>query len=511
MNRIRVRFAPSPTGALHIGGVRTALFNYLFAKANNGTFVLRIEDTDQTRYVDGAEDYIKDTLKWLGITPDEYPDNQGVYGPYRQSERKSIYGKYIDRLLAEGNAYYAFDTPEELEEMRTRLKANRVMNPQYDTLTRSTMKNSLTLPGEEVKQRINAGEPYVVRIKVPEKNEVRLNDLVRGWVRVNTEAIDDKVLMKSDEMPTYHLANVVDDYLMNITHVIRGEEWLPSAPLHVLLYSFLGWEAETPQFAHLPLILRPDGNGKLSKRAGDKAGFPIFPLSWKNPATNEVSTGFKEAGFLPDAMLNFLAFLGWNPGTEQELFTLDELVQTFKIDQINKAGTRFDFEKAKWFNQQYIKQKNSGFFAEDLIEQLREVHSIRCSIDTAIQIIDLLKDRVTFSHEFFEKSLTLLKNPVDFDQKIITKKWNDETKAALGLFANELETKSGISPEEAKGLFWSTLGGAGYKPGQFMQMLRVLLTGEDSGPDLMAVIQIIGPKAAAGRIKNSLNLLSKQN
>ncbi|MBC6401458.1 MAG: glutamate--tRNA ligase [Ekhidna sp.] len=511
MDNIRVRFAPSPTGALHIGGVRTALFNYLFAKANNGTFVLRIEDTDQTRYVEGAEDYIKDTLRWLSITPDEDPDNQGEYGPYRQSERKPIYKEHVDRLLADGNAYYAFDTPEELEKMRNQLKENRVMNPQYDTLTRSSMKNSLTLSDEEVRQRINAGEPYVIRIKIPEKEEVRLNDLVRGWVKVNTEVMDDKVLMKSDGMPTYHLANVVDDYLMKITHVIRGEEWLPSAPLHVLLYIFLGWEHEMPQFAHLPLILKADGNGKLSKRAAEKAGFPIFPLNWEDPETNEISKGFKETGFLPEAMLNFLAFLGWNPGTEQEFFSPDDLIREFRMDRINKAGTKFDFEKAIWFNQQYIKQKDSGFFAEDLVEQLRKVRSIQCSIDVAIQIIDLLKERVTFSHEFFEKSLIIFKNPTDFDQKIVTRKWNDETKAALRLFANELETRNEVSQEEAKELFWLTLGNAGYKPGQFMQMLRVLLTGEGSGPDLMSMIHIIGPKKAADRIKNSLDLLSEQN
>ena len=511
MGNLRVRFAPSPTGALHIGGVRTALFNYLFAKANNGTFVLRIEDTDQTRYVDGAEDYIKEALRWLGITPDEGPDNQGDYGPYRQSERRSVYRKYVDKLLADGNAYYAFDTPEDLEDMRNRLKENRVTNPQYDTLTRSSMKNSLTLSDEEVRQRIDAGEPYVIRIKIPEKDEVRLNDLVRGWVRVNTEVMDDKVLMKSDGMPTYHLANVVDDHLMKITHVIRGEEWLPSTPLHILLYTFLGWEHERPQFAHLPLILKPDGNGKLSKRAADKAGFPIFPLNWEDPKTNEISNGFREAGFLPEALLNFLALLGWNPGTERELFSLDELIQEFKINKINKAGTKFDFEKAKWFNQQYIKQRDSKFFAEGLIDHLRRVHSIQCPTDVAIQIVDLLKERVTFSHEFFEKSLVIFKNPTAFDQKIVTKKWSNDARTALRLFAEELNIRDEISQKKAKEVFWFTLESAGYKPGQFMQILRVALTGEGSGPDLMAMIHIIGPKKAAERIKNALNLLSKQN
>ncbi|MEM7297720.1 MAG: glutamate--tRNA ligase, partial [Bacteroidota bacterium] len=370
MENVRVRFAPSPTGGLHIGGVRTALFNYLFAKNHNGKFILRIEDTDQTRFVEGAEEYIKNSLSWFGIDPDEGPDQGGLFESYRQSERKEIYRQYAEKLVAEGNAYLAFDTPEELDAMRERLKENRVMNPQYDTVTRTTMKNSLTLSEEDVKERLDNGEPYVIRIKIPKREEVRLNDMVRGWVMVHTEALDDKVLMKSDGMPTYHLANVVDDHLMQITHVIRGEEWLPSAPLHVLLYQFLGWEDSMPQFGHLPLILKPDGNGKLSKRAADKAGFPIFPLNWLDPENSEVSEGFKEKGFLPEALLNFLAFLGWNPGTEQEIFSMEELINSFSMEKVNKAGTKFDYDKAKWFNEQYIKKTSSQEFATQLMTDL---------------------------------------------------------------------------------------------------------------------------------------------
>lgn len=508
MENVRVRFAPSPTGGLHIGGVRTALFNYLFAKKNNGKFILRIEDTDQTRFVEGAEQYIKDALDWCGIAPDEGPDQGGEFGPYRQSERKDIYKQYADKLVAEGNAYYAFDTPEELDAMRERLKESRVMNPQYDTITRTTMKNSLTLSEDEVKQRIDNGDPYVIRIKIPKKEEVRLNDMIRGWVMVHTEVLDDKVLMKSDGMPTYHLANIVDDHLMKITHVIRGEEWLPSAPLHVLLYQFLGWEDEMPEFAHLPLILKPDGNGKLSKRAADKAGFPIFPLNWNDPETKELSKGFKEIGFLPEALINFLAFLGWNPGTEQEIFSLKDLVSEFSDKRINKAGTKFDFEKAKWFNQQYIKSTESSLFADNLVANLKENHNIDCTRDIAVQIIDLLKERITFPSEFVEGGLTIFQQPKTFDEKVIKKKWNNDTPKALILFVNELEKQENIDAESAKELFWNTLESAGYKPGQFMQTLRVALTGEGSGPDLMTIIEILGGKKAADRIKSSIDSLN---
>jgi glutamyl-tRNA synthetase len=508
MENVRVRFAPSPTGGLHIGGVRTALFNYLFAKKHGGTFIIRIEDTDQNRFVEGAEDYILKSLEWCGITPDEGPINGGEFAPYRQSERKDIYKQYADQLLAEGKAYYAFDTPEELEAMRERLKASRVMNPQYDTITRTTMKNSLTLSEEEVLKKLEAGDPYVIRIKIPKKEEVRLNDMVRGWVMVNTESVDDKVLMKSDGMPTYHLANVVDDYLMKITHVIRGEEWLPSAPLHVLLYQFLGWEEQMPQFGHLPLILKPDGNGKLSKRAAEKAGFPIFPLDWKDAEATEVSKGFKEIGFMPEALVNFLAFLGWNPGTEQEIFSMEELIETFSAERINKSGTKFDFDKAKWFNQEYIKSTPSSHFSEQLVAELKE-NNILISESKGVEIIDLLKGRVTFPSEFLESSLSFLTDPKVYDEKTVSKKWNEETPIALNLFAEQLATKASITSEEAKTLFWDTLESNDFKPGQFMQTLRLSITGEGSGPDLMTIIEIMGAKATANRIKHSISELSK--
>ena len=348
--QVRVRFAPSPTGPLHIGGVRTALYNYLFARKMGGKMLLRIEDTDQNRFVPGAEAYIQEALAWVGIVIDEGAGVGGPHAPYKQSERKPMYREYADKLIAEGNAYYAFDTSEELEAMKERLKAAKVASPSYNMVTRMQMNNSLTLPEDEVKKRLERGDEYVIRLKVPRKEEIRLNDMIRGWVVVHSSTIDDKVLLKSDGMPTYHLANIVDDHLMEITHVIRGEEWLPSAPLHVLLYRFLGWEDTMPQFAHLPLLLKPDGNGKLSKRDADAGGFPIFPLDWKDPASGDTWIGFKQQGYLQEATTNFLAFLGWNPGTQQELFAMDELIEAFTVERIGKSGTKFDINKAKWYN-----------------------------------------------------------------------------------------------------------------------------------------------------------------
>ncbi len=355
MNKVRVRFAPSPTGPLHMGGVRTALYNYLFAKKHGGDFLLRLEDTDQTRFVPGAEQYILDALSWCKIEIDEGLGKGGNLGPYRQSERKSMYRQYADILLEKGHAYYAFDTPEELDQMRERMKNAGVPSPQYNAVVRETMQNSLTLSDDEVKERLDRGDNYVIRIKMPRNEEVRIQDIIRGWVVVNTTNLDDKVIFKSDGMPTYHLANVVDDHLMQISHVIRGEEWLPSAPLHVLLYQFFDWDC--PQFAHLPLILKPDGNGKLSKRDGDRLGFPVFPTEWTNPETSETSSGYREEGYFPEAFTNMLAFLGWNPGTAQEIFSMDNLVEAFSLDRVGKAGAKFDFDKTKWFNQQYLREK----------------------------------------------------------------------------------------------------------------------------------------------------------
>lgn len=506
MENVRVRFAPSPTGGLHIGGLRTALFNYLFAKSVGGQFILRVEDTDRARFVEGAEDYILDSLTWCGIEPGESPRQGGDFGPYRQSERKNLYKQYAQQLIEEGKAYYAFDTPEELEAMRERLTKAKVVKPQYNSVTRGSMSNSLTLSDAEVAKKLAAGEPYVIRIKIPKGEEVRLKDLVRGWVKVNSEEIDDKVLMKSDGMPTYHLANVVDDYLMKITHVIRGEEWLPSAPLHVLLYQYLNWEDKMPQFAHLPLILKPDGNGKLSKRAADKAGFPIFPLNWTNG--EEVNTGFKEIGFLPNALVNFLSFLGWNPGTEQEIFSLQELIDTFSIERINKAGTKFDFDKAKWYNQQYIKATSTTAFSSQLISQLKAEYDIDCDLPKAEKIIELLKERVTFPNEFAHSSLVLFKPPTDFDEKVKNKKWNNEVPTVLSLFTEKLKALPDTDAEGIKTLFWETLETNGHKPGQYMQLLRFVLTGQGSGPDLMTMIEIMGAKESVERINYSIKLLS---
>ncbi|HRI78557.1 MAG TPA: glutamate--tRNA ligase, partial [Cyclobacteriaceae bacterium] len=400
MREVRVRFAPSPTGALHIGGVRTALYNYLLARKHGGTMILRIEDTDQNRYVPGAEQYIQDSLSWAGIKIDEGVGPGGPYSPYRQSERKDLYSQYTTQLLDAGHAYYAFDSEAEINTMRERLKARGDQQQHYNSVSRMEMNNSLTLSAEAVKQKLVSGVPYVIRLKVEPGVEIKLNDLIRGEVSVQSSQIDDKVLMKSDGMPTYHLANVVDDHLMKISHVIRGEEWLPSAPLHVLLYRFLGWEKEMPEFAHLPLLLKPDGNGKLSKRDADQMGFPIFPLNWTDPNTNELAKGFRESGYLPDALINFLAFLGWNPGTEQELFSMEELVQAFSVARIGKAGARFDIHKAQWFNQQYLKAKTDEELSSYLLDSLAK-ENIACTKEKALKICAVMKERVTFTHDFW--------------------------------------------------------------------------------------------------------------
>ena len=503
---VRVRFAPSPTGALHIGGVRTALYNYLFAKRNNGTFILRIEDTDQTRFVEGAEDYIKNSFEWLGITPQESPWKPGGYSPYRQSERKDLYAQYAQKLIDEDHAYYAFDTPEELDQMRERLKAARVPSPQYNAITRTTMKNSLTLPQDDVQRRLNSGEPYVIRLKVPRKEEIRLNDMIRGWVMVHSSAIDDKVIMKSDGMPTYHLANIVDDHLMKITHVIRGEEWLPSAPLHVLLYKYLGWENEMPQFAHLPLILKPDGNGKLSKRAADQLGFPVFPLTWDDPVSKEVSVGFKEKGYLPEAVINFLAFLGWNPGTHEELFTLEELEKAFSVERIGKSGTKFDIDKAKWFNQQYLKNKSNDDLASFLIAGLKDKNTT-CSHEKAVQICDLLKERVTFPTEFADEANYFFTPPTVYEEKVVKKKWTSEAVDVFSIYATKLRNENSYNAETAKSILLGILEEKGIGIGKVMQALRVAVTGNGAGPDLMPVLALIGASEVADRLDKAIEIL----
>jgi len=504
--KVRVRFAPSPTGALHIGGVRTALYNYLFARKHQGAFILRVEDTDQSRYVAGAEQYILESLEWLNIYPDEGPGIGGEFGPYRQSERKDIYANYARQLLDDGHAYYAFDTPEELDQMRDRLKAARIASPQYNSITRTTMKNSLTLPEDEVSARIESGEPYVIRLKVPRKEEVRLNDMVRGWVMVHSSAIDDKVLVKADGMPTYHLANVVDDHLMEISHVIRGEEWLPSAPLHVLLYKFLGWADSMPQFAHLPLLLKPDGVGKLSKRDADKNGFPIFPLSWKDPETGELSEGFKERGYLPDAFLNFLSLLGWNPGSNQEIFSMSELTNQFSIDRIGKAGVKFDILKAQWFNQQYIKNQPDEELAEHLLQQCKEAN-IPCTPEQAAAVCRMLKERVVFLSDFLPEGRFLFQQPDSYDNSILSKRWDEPMEQAILLLKTQLESVDPFSAEHIKPAISDTANQAGVKMGAIMQTLRVILTGGGSGPDLMDIFTFLGKEEINHRLALALNKL----
>ncbi len=505
---VRVRFAPSPTGALHIGGVRTALFNYLFARKHEGQFILRIEDTDQTRFVHGAEEYIKEALGWLGLHPDEGVDEGGNHAPYRQSERKETYKQHVQKLLDEGKAYYAFDTPEELEVMREKLKEAGMANLNYNSSSRMTMKNSLTLSPEEVERRINNGEPYVIRVKVPPKEEIRFEDMIRGWVMVHSVNLDDKVLMKSDGLPTYHLANIVDDHLMGITHVIRGEEWLPSAPLHVLLYQFFGWEESMPQFAHLPLILKPDGNGKLSKRAADKLGFPIFPMNWTDPATKELSIGFREKGYLPEAMINFLVFLGWNPGSEREVFSLDELIGEFSLERVGKAGTKFDIDKATWYNEYYLRQMSSETLASQLITELEQA-SISCDQVTAVKIVDLLKPRVSFFHELIVEAKAFFQLPDSYDEKMARKKWNADTSEALETYAKELEKTNNLTADEFKELFSNVVSRLGYGHGKVMPGLRLSVTGQSTGPDLMTTMEILGSLSVAERIHRAVDALSQ--
>ena len=502
MRDVRVRFAPSPTGALHIGGVRTALYNYLLARKYKGTMILRIEDTDQGRYVPGAEEYILKSLAWAGINIDEGVGTGGPHAPYRQSERKPMYRQYAQQLIDRDLAYYAFDTEQELEAMRTRLKGE-VANPQYSSASRMQMNNSLTRNAAEVKQKLDAGEPYVIRLKVPAGEQINFSDLIRGDISVDSSQIDDKVLMKSDGMPTYHLANVVDDYLMKISHVIRGEEWLPSAPLHVLLYRYLGWEKDMPLFAHLPLLLKPDGNGKLSKRDADQMGFPIFPLDWTDPKTNELAKGFKESGYLPEAMINFLAFLGWNPGTEQEIFSMDELVEAFTIERIGKAGAKFDIQKARWFNQQYIKAKPDDVLADYLLEDLKK-EQIECSREKAIKISHLLKDRVTYPHDFWLQGKFLFSAPTEFDQQVISKKWNDDVIRVLHAFRDEISLLPAVNAGNVKSALEKVTTQLSIGIGKIMQPLRVCLTGAASGPDLMTSMEILGRDEILGRIDYAL-------
>lgn len=504
---IRVRFAPSPTGPLHIGGVRTALYNYLFARKMGGKMLLRIEDTDQNRFVPGAEDYILESLRWAGIEIDEGQGVGGPHAPYRQSERRDIYQREARRLVDEGKAYYAFDTADELDAMRLRLEAANAPAAQYNSITRMQMRNSLTMKPDEVKARLDAGDPCVIRLKTPRKEEVRLNDLIRGWVNVHSSAIDDKVLLKSDGLPTYHLANIVDDHLMGITHVIRGEEWLPSAPLHVLLYRYLGWEDTMPQFAHLPLLLKPEGNGKLSKRDADLGGFPIFPLQWTDPATGVVAKGFREEGYLPEATINFLALLGWNPGTEQELFTMDELIASFDLTQVHKAGARFDIQKAQWFNHQYVREQSDAELAPT-VQQQANAAGYACPLDKAEKIAALLKGRVNFARDIFTEAVTIFQAPVAYDDAVTAAKWNADAVRAVTAFRDAL---TGFGGEFVADAIKHTLGEAmtqgGIKQGKIMQAMRLALTGSGAGPDLMLTMEIIGKDETIRRLEQALKQL----
>lgn len=508
MTKVRVRFAPSPTGPLHIGGVRTALYNYLFAKKHNGNLILRIEDTDQSRYVDGAEEYIVNSLQWCGIKFDEGPINGGDFGPYKQSQRKDIYKKYAEFLVDNDKAYYAFDTKEELEEMRVRMKKAGVASPQYNSITRESMHNSISLSEDEVQKRIKENQKYVIRLKIPRNEEVKINDLVRGWVVVNTNNIDDKVIFKSDGMPTYHLANVVDDYLMKITHVIRGEEWLPSAPLHVLLYKYLGWESKQPKFAHLPLILKPDGNGKLSKRDGDRLGFPVFPLNWTNPETKEISLGYKEGGYFPEAFINMLAFLGWNPGTPQELFSLNELCKTFSLERVGRSGAKFDFDKTKWYNQQYLRSKTKTELAEILQVLLKE-NNINADINYVASVCEQLKERATFVKDMWDEGKYFFQQPRLYDEKTIRKKWKDNTHVILNELRLEISKIEKFTSEEIETVFKQFLERNKIKMGVLLPVFRLSLTGLGMGPSLFNIAELIGKKETLSRIDIAIKKIKK--
>ncbi len=504
---IRVRFAPSPTGPLHIGGVRTALFNYLFARKNNGTFILRIEDTDQVRFVPGAEEYIIESLKWCGIKIDEGVSTGGPYQPYRQSDRAELYKKYADQLIRDGFAYIAFDTPDELEDYRREFEGqSSTFN--YNAVIRGTLKNSLNLPADEVKDLLLKGVPSVIRFKIPDREEVVFNDIVRGEVRVDTSTLDDKVLFKADGMPTYHLANVVDDHLMKISHVIRGEEWLPSTPLHVLLYRAFGWQNEMPLFAHMPLTLKPDGKGKLSKRDGDRLGFPVFPLQWKNPETDEISSGYRESGYLPEAFINILALLGWNPGTEKELFTMEELIGEFSLDRIIKSGSRFDPEKAKWFNHQYILQKNdselASCFEDDLIKR-----GINFTHDYILKIIPLVKERVFLLTDFWKEAWFFFQRPEKYDEAVTKKVWKPETTGIVNEVKEVLDGIEKFDHDNIEASIRTFVNNKGIGFGQVMNPLRLALIGSNQGPGLTAVMEILGKKEVRLRIGFCLDKFGK--
>lgn len=500
--KVRVRFAPSPTGALHIGGVRTALYNYLFARQHGGDLVFRIEDTDSNRFVPGAEEYIIESFRWLGIKFDEGVSFGGEHGPYRQSERRSIYKKYVDQLLAADKAYIAFDTPEQLEAKRA-----EIQNFQYDARTRSEMTNSLTLPKEEVERRIADGEQYVVRFKVEPGIDVHIDDMIRGHVVIKSDILDDKVLYKSaDELPTYHLANIVDDHLMEITHVIRGEEWLPSAPLHVLLYRAFGWEDTMPTFAHLPLLLKPEGKGKLSKRDGDRLGFPVFPLEWHDPKTGDVSSGYRESGYFPEAVVNFLALLGWNPGTEQELFTLDELVQAFDIHKCSKAGARFDYQKGIWFNHEYMLKKSNEEVA-NLFAPIVANNGVDESMERITKVVAMMKDRVNFVKELWPLCSFFFIAPTEYDEKTVKKRWKADSAKVMSELADVLEGIDDFSVEGQEPVVMKWVEEKGYKLGDVMNAFRLTLVGIGKGPGMFDISAFLGKEETLKRLRKAIEVL----
>jgi glutamyl-tRNA synthetase len=499
--RVRLRFAPSPTGGLHMGGVRTALFSYLFAKKHGGDFVLRIEDTDQNRFVPGAEEYIINSLKWCGIEPNEGVGfGDGPYAPYRQSERKElgIYKKYADRLIASGHAYIAFDTPEELDEMRKRLEAAKVVAPQYNAITRQNMRNSLTLPEDEVKKLMESGTPYVIRLKVPRNEEIRFHDIIRGWVTVNSSQVDDKILLKSDGMPTYHLAHIVDDIEMKISHAVRGEEWLPSAPSHILIYRYLGLEEDMPKLAHLPLILKPDGNGKLSKR--DKSGLPMFPLNWHDPRDNADYVGYRESGFSPDAFINMLALLGWNPGDNREIMSKEELIESFSFERVNKSGAKFDPEKTKWFNQQYLRMQTDEQLAEAVMPLL-EAKGVKKDKTFVTEFCRLVKEKAHFINEFYGLGSYFFVAPTDFDEKVMAKKWNTDSREAFIKLSSKLETLPVWDTHTLHDAFQEAQTEIGKLD---MQLFRVLTTGVSGGAQLFDLLALLGKEEVIARLKNAL-------
>ena len=505
--KVRVRFAPSPTGPLHIGGVRTALFNYLFARKNGGEMILRIEDTDSTRFVPGAEDYINEALTWLGIKIDEGVREGGNYGPYRQSERRDIYRKYVKQLLDADKAYIAFDTPAELEAKRA-----EIPNFQYDASTRASMRNSLTMSADEVKALIDAGEKYVVRFKIEPNHDVVVNDLLRGKVTINSSILDDKVLYKSaDDLPTYHLANIVDDHLMLVTHVIRGEEWLPSAPLHVLLYEAFGWADTMPEFVHLPLLRKPVGNGKLSKRDGDKLGFPVFPLEWHDPASGAVSKGYREEGYLPEAVVNFLALLGWNPGNDQEIMSMDELISLFSFEHCSRNGAKFDFEKGKWFNHKYLSEKPDAELAALFRPILDEKGITGFSDEYVARAVGMVKSRISFVKDLWEQASFFFVAPDTFSEKDIKKRWKDDTPRIMEELIGVLENLPDFSSKPSEEIVLKWITDNGYHMGNVMNAFRLTVVGECKGPHMFDITELMGREETIRRIRRGIDLIKPVN